>query len=104
MCKGNDIQGKVESSRSDRTVEPGETGSVEAQAEERGFSGMTWAQMGVSPAETTRRQTVVVRLNLLWSKRNKTDDKQKQKRIDREINRIRSDESYWLKEVAFFMY
>lgn len=65
---------------------------------------MTWAQMGVSPAETTRRQTVVVRLNLLWSKRNNTDDKQKQKRIDREINRIRSDESYWLKDVAFFLY
>lgn len=104
MCKGNDIQGKVDGSRSDRTVEPGKTGSVEAQAEERGFGGMTWAQMGVSPAETTRRQTVVVRLNLLWSKRNKTDDRQKQKRLDREINRIRSDESYWLKEVAFFMY
>ena len=104
MCKGNDIQGKAESSRSDRTVEPGETGSVEAQTEEGGVGGMTWAQMGVSPAETTRRQTVVVRLNLLWSKRNKTDDRQKQKRIDREINRIRSDESYWLKEVAFFMY
>lgn len=65
---------------------------------------MTWAQMGVSPAETTRRQTVVIRLNLLWSKRNKTDDVQKKKRLDREINRIRSDESYWLKEVAFFMY
>lgn len=65
---------------------------------------MTWAQMGVSPAETTRRQNVVVRLNLLWSKRNKTDDVQKQKRLDKEINRIRSDESYWLKEVAFFMY
>ena len=65
---------------------------------------MTWAQMKVDPAETSRRQSVVVRLNLLWSKRNKTDDKQKQKRIDREINRIRSDESHWLKEVAFFMY
>jgi hypothetical protein len=33
MCKGNDIQGKVEGSRSDRTDEPGEIGSVEAQAE-----------------------------------------------------------------------
>ena len=35
MCKGNDIQRKVEGSRSDRTDEPGETGSVE-EAEERG--------------------------------------------------------------------
>ena len=65
---------------------------------------MTWAAMKVDTAETERRQKVVVRMNLLWSKRNKTDDRQKQKRIDREINRIRSDESYWLKEVAFFMY
>jgi hypothetical protein len=104
MCKGNDIQGKVEGSRSDRTVEPGETGSVEAQAEERGFGGMTWAQMGVSPAETSRRQKVVDRMNLLWSKRNHTDDSQKQKRIDRELSRIRADESFWLKEAAFFLY
>jgi hypothetical protein len=33
MCKGNDIQGKVEGSRSDRTVEPGKVGSMEAQTE-----------------------------------------------------------------------
>ena len=65
---------------------------------------MTWAQMKCNPAETERRQKVVVRLNLLWSKRNKTDDKQKQKRIDREMSRIRADESHWLKEAAFFLY
>lgn len=65
---------------------------------------MTWAQMKCDPAETSRRQTVVIRLNLLWSKRNHTDDKQKQKRIDREIARIRADESYWLKEAAYFLY
>lgn len=65
---------------------------------------MTWAQMNVSPAETSRRQAVVVRMNLLWSKRNKTDDKQKQKRLDRELSRIRADESHWLKEAAFFLY
>jgi hypothetical protein len=41
MCKGNDIQGKVTGSRSDRTDEPGETGSVEAQAEERGQGCMS---------------------------------------------------------------
>lgn len=104
MCKGNDIQGKVEGSRSDRTAEPGKVGRVETQAEERGFGGMTWAQMGVSPAETSRRQKVVDRMNLLWSKRNHTDDSQKQKRIDRELSRIRADESFWLKEAAFFLY
>ena len=65
---------------------------------------MTWAQMKVDPAETSRRQSVVVRLNILWSKRNKTDDKQKQKRIDRELSRIRADESHWLKEAAYFLY
>jgi hypothetical protein len=65
---------------------------------------MTWAQMGVSPAETSRRQKVVDRMNLLWSKRNHTDDSQKQKRIDRELSRIRADESFWLKEAAFFLY
>ena len=65
---------------------------------------MTWAQMKVDPAETSRRQTVVVRLNLLWSKRNHTDDKAKQKRLDREINRFRANESFWLKEAAYFLY
>ena len=104
MCKGNDIQGKVEGSRSDRTAEPGKVGRMEGKAEERGFGGMTWAQMGVSPAETSRRQKVVDRMNLLWSKRNKTEDVKKQKRIDRELSRIRADESHWLKEAAFFLY
>ena len=65
---------------------------------------MTWQAMGVSPAETSRRQAVVVRMNLLWSKRNKTEDKAKQKRLDRELSRIRADESHWLKEAAFFLY
>ena len=65
---------------------------------------MTWAQMKCDPAETSRRQSVVVRLNLLCNKRNHTEDTKKQKRIDREIARIRADESHWLKEAAFFLY
>ena len=77
---------------------------MEAGAEERGFGGMTWAQMNVSPAETTRRQTVCVRLNKLWFKREHTEDKQTRKRLDREINRIRADESHWLKPVAYWLY
>ena len=65
---------------------------------------MTWAAMKVDPAETTRRQAVVVRMNLLWNKRNHTEDPHKRKRIDRELSRIRSDESHWLKEAAYFLY
>ena len=65
---------------------------------------MTWAQMGVDPAETSRRQTVCVRLNKLWFKREHTEDKKTRKRLDREINRIRADESNWLKPVAYWMY
>lgn len=65
---------------------------------------MTWASMKVDPAETSRRQAVVVRMNLLWSKRNKTDDKGKQKRLDRELSRIRANESFWLKDAAYFLY
>lgn len=65
---------------------------------------MTWKAMNVDPAETERRQSVVVRMNLLWSKRNRTDDRAKQKRLDRELSRIRADESWWLKDAAFFLY
>ena len=65
---------------------------------------MTWAAMKADPAEITRRQTVCNRLNKLWSKRNSTEDKQTRKRIDREINRIRANESAWLKPVAYWLY
>ena len=65
---------------------------------------MTWAQMKCDPAETSRRQSVVVRLNLLWHKRNTTEDTGKRKRIDREIARIRADESAWMKEAAYWLY
>jgi hypothetical protein len=71
---------------------------------EKGAAGMTWAAMKVSPAETERRQVVCVRLNKLWHKRNTTDDKATQKRIDRELARIRADESHWLKEAAYWLY
>lgn len=65
---------------------------------------MTWAQMKVSPAETSRRQAVCTRLNVLWNKRNSTEDKAKRKRIDREIDRIRRAEAPWMKEAAYFLY
>ena len=65
---------------------------------------MTWAAMKASPAETARRQAVAVRLNTLFSKREHTDDPKARKRLDREINRIRSNESFWLKDAAYFLY
>jgi len=65
---------------------------------------MMYKDMKCDPAETSRRVSVVVRLNLLWNKRNKTEDRQKVKRIDREINRIRAEESGWLREAAYFLY
>ena len=65
---------------------------------------MTYKEMGVSPAETARRQGVCSRINILWHKRQTTADVCKQKRIDREINRIKAEESAWMKEAAYFLY
>ena len=65
---------------------------------------MTWAAMKVDEKEVFRRQTVCNRLNLLWNRRNHTDDKDKRKRIDRELSRIRADESHWLKDAAYWLY
>ena len=65
---------------------------------------MTWAAMNVSPVETERRQGVCVRMNKLWSKRNATEDKATQKRLDREIDRMRRQEAPWLKDIAYWLY
>lgn len=68
-----------------------------------GGGGMTWAAMKVPAAEVERRQSVCVRMNKLWHKRNNAD-KATQKRIDRELSRIRADESHWLKDAAYWLY
>ena len=65
---------------------------------------MTWAAMKCDPEETARRQAVAVRLNTLYSKREHTNDPKARKRIDREMNRIRANESFWLKYAAYFIY
>lgn len=65
---------------------------------------MTFKAMGCDPAETARRQDVCSRINVLWHKRQTTEDTNKQKRIDREISRIKANESYWMKEAAYFLY
>ena len=64
---------------------------------------MTWAQMKCDPAETSRRQAVVVRLNKLWDKRRDADP-ETVKRIDREFRAIKGEESHWLKNAAYFLY
>ena len=65
---------------------------------------MTFKQMNCDPAETARRQAVCVRLNVLWSKREHTDDVGKRRRIDRNIDQIKRQEAAWLKEAAYFLY
>lgn len=65
---------------------------------------MTWAAMKVSPTEVERRQAVCVRMNKIWNKRNHTEDKQTQKRLDREIDRMRRQEAPWLKDIAYWLY
>lgn len=65
---------------------------------------MTYKEMKCTPAERSRRIEVCNRLNVLWNKRQRTDDKAKRKRIDRNISRIRATESGWLREAAYFMY
>lgn len=65
---------------------------------------MTWAAMGCGPDETARRQAVCERLNKLWTMRNSTEDKAKQKRLDREFYRVLRTEAQWLKEAACWLY
>jgi len=67
---------------------------------------MTFKQIfkGLDSAESERRMEVAVRMNILWDKLQKCDDKAKQKRISKQIDMIRRQETSWLKEAAFFLY
>lgn len=65
---------------------------------------MTWAQLNVSPEETLRRQEACSRLNVLWHKRERTEDRNAIKRIDRKIEVIRRQEAPWLKDIAYWLY
>lgn len=65
---------------------------------------MTFKAMGVDHAEQVRRQEVCARLNVLWFKREHTEDPKKQKSIDRRIEQIRRQEAPWMRHVAFFLY
>ena len=100
-CKGNDdTERKGQNAHSDRA---GKRPQVEGM-EGKGAGGMTFKAMGCDPAETARRQDVCSRINVLWHKRQTTEVPHKQKRIDREISRIKANESYWMKEAAYFLY
>ena len=65
---------------------------------------MTWAQMKVDPEETSRRQAVAVRINLIWDKANRAPDENTRRRYLRQIGAIRKQEAHWLKEAAWFLF
>lgn len=67
---------------------------------------MTFKQLfkGLDSAESERRMEVVVRMNILWDKLQGCEDAMKQKRIRKQIDTIRRQETNWLKEAAFFLY
>lgn len=67
---------------------------------------MTFKQIfkGLDSAESDRRMEVVVRMNILWDKLQACEDAMKQKRIRKQIDTIRRQETNWLKEAAFFLY
>lgn len=66
-----------------------------------GCKGLSQKQID---AEEDRRLKVVERLNKLGGILPTVTDKPKRNRILREMKSIKSDESVWLKEVAWFLY
>ena len=66
---------------------------------------MTFKQAfkGADPVEVTRRHAVCVKPNKLWDKAQDGDEETLRK-VDREIRRIKRDESHWLKDAAYFLY
>lgn len=65
---------------------------------------MLYKDMKCSPEEIQRRQEVCDRMNILYYRKQATDNEAKKKRIDRELVRIRRAEAPWMKEAAFFLY
>ena len=66
-----------------------------------GTSGMTDQQ---KDEEQARRLKVVERINHLGKLATLLDDQKKKNRCNRELKRIKADESEWLKQAAWFMY
>ena len=67
---------------------------------------MTFAQafQGADQNEVERRHQVVVKMNILWDKRNACEDESEKKRIDSKLKLIRRQEADWLKKAAWFLY
>ena len=67
---------------------------------------MTYAQImkDVDKAEIERRMTVIIRMNILWDRRNACEDATKRKALDKKINQLRRQETGWLKDAAYFLY
>lgn len=59
---------------------------------------------GVSTEEQERRMDAVNRMNILYNKKQVCEDKDRAKRIDRQIHKIARQEQSWMKNVAFFLY
>ena len=66
-----------------------------------GTNGLTAKQ---KDEEQARRLKVVERINHLGKLAILMDDQKKKNRINRELKRIKADESEWLKQVAWFLY
>lgn len=66
-----------------------------------GFNGLSQKQID---AERDRRLKVAERLNKLGAILPTVTEKAKRNRILREMKSIKSDESLWLKECAWFLY
>ena len=65
---------------------------------------MTYKEMNCTEEERARRQEVCARINILYTRKQGTDDQAKRKRIDKAIKKISRTEAPWMKEVAFFLY
>ena len=66
-----------------------------------GTKGMTQEQI---TAERDRRIEVVEKINQIGDKIAKCEIEKKVKKYKREIERIKADESSWMKEAAWFLY
>lgn len=56
------------------------------------------------PAEAERRQAVCIRINILWDKLNACEDNAKRKQIEANLIKLKRQEAYWLKDIAYFAY
>lgn len=68
---------------------------------ELGTKGMNTAQ---KQEEKERRIAVVEKINKIGMKIKRSEDKKEIRKYNRELSRIKAEESIWLKEAAWFLY